>query len=246
MKKLLLIIGVVALISFSCSNEDATQFPESNLKLEKDGSSSIVLKQLLSNVEFQNKLNKILKVNELSKGQDNGNGVLFVETRFGSNYAFATPEGIYWLSSSNAEDQIKLMPNGTAKFSTKSNNPSASFTDWNWNTVYSNDCIENKTGTFTVNLRASYFSFTIDIYDPITWEPTGETATLYYADLGNTPYNSAFVINGSNIKINNATMSYDFETWESWCNDDATEAHSLFLKQVISRTGHTNFSIELR
>jgi len=245
MKKLLSIIGIVALISFSCSNEEATNFEESNLKLQKDG-SSIVMKQLLSNVEFQNKLNKVLKVNELAKGQDDKGGAIFVESRFGSSYGFATPEGIYWLSSSNTEDQIKLMPDGTAKFSTKSNNPSASLTDWNWNTIYSNDCIENKTGTFIANLRASYFSFTIDIYDPVTWEPTGEVVTIYFADLGNTPYNSAYVIQGSNIKINNATMSYDYETWESWCNDDATEEYNLFIKQVISRSGHTNVSIELK
>jgi len=246
MKKQVLIIGVLALFMFSCSNEEATNFEESNLKLEKEGSLAITMKQLLSNVEFQNKLNKTFKVNEFSKGQDNGGGAIFVESRFGSNYGFPTSEGIYWLSSSNVEDQIKLMPDGTAKFSTKSKNPSASLTDWNWNTIYSNDCIENKTGTFIANLRASYFSFTIDIFDPVTWEPTGETVTLYFADLGNTPYNSAFVIEGSNIKINNATSSFDYETWETLCNDDATEEHNLFIKQVISRSGHTNFSIELK
>ncbi|HEY5689184.1 MAG TPA: hypothetical protein VIS27_12845 [Yeosuana sp.] len=244
MKKQVVIILGLALLSFSCSTEEVAKSQERNLKLEKDTSLSIVMKQLLLNVEFQNKLNKTLKVNEFSKGQDNGNGVIFVETRNGSNYAFATPEGIFWLSSSNTEDQIKLMPDGTAKFSTKSKNPSASFTDWNWNTIYSNDCIENKTGTFTVNLRAAYFSFTIDIYDPVTWEPTGETATIYFADLGNPPYDSAFVIQGSNIKINNSLYT-DPDTWESSCND-ATEEYDFFIKNITSKSGQNNFSIELR
>jgi len=155
MKKLLLIIGVVVLISFSCSNEDSPKFEEANLKFEKQTEMA----KFLKSEEFKDYLStKKKQSNDLSKiaAKNSDNGKMILQSPWGISFAafnFQTGEFILI----GGDGKIERLPNGRAKFSVHTNNPSAFHSS---EIFLSSDCIDGPRGTFNFNV---IFDYTVEV-----------------------------------------------------------------------------------
>jgi hypothetical protein len=215
MKKLLSIIGIVALISFGCSNEDATNFEEANLKLEKKSSASS-LNKLLKSEKFKDYLlTKSKQNNDQSKA--NGNGLMILSDGYNVGFGGFSPD---WTSIMliGGTGTIEKMPNGRAKFSVHTNSPDAFFLDfYTWSGVQS-DCVDSPRGSFNYNFISEY---TVEVWD---WDGTIFT---FYTPTGE---NSSASSGNGHCKVSDALPIYDWDTFEQIGCSDATDTKTIRLK----------------
>ena len=218
MKKQVLIIGVLALFMFSCSNEEATNFEESNLKLEKKSSASS-LNKLLKSEKFKDYLLTKSKQNiDLSKGNGSeSNGLMILSDGYNVGFGGFSPD---WTSIMliGGTGTIEKMPNGKAKFSVHTNSPDAFFLDfYTWSGVQS-DCVDSPRGSFNYNFISEY---TVEVWD---WDGTIFT---FYTPTGE---NSSASSGNGHCKVSDALPIYDWDTFEQIGCSDATIYKTIKIK----------------
>ena len=222
MKKLLSIIGIVALISFSCSNEDATQFPEANLKLEKPSE----MMKFLKSDSFKEYLQTKGKQNmSLSKANGNENGLMILSDAYNVGFGAIGP-GFSSMIFIGGTGTIEKMPNGRAKFSAHTNSPDAFFIDFNSGESVSSDCMDSPRGSFNYNFISEYI---VDIWD---WDGTIFT---FYTPTGE---NSSASSGNGHCNVSDAQPIYDWDTFEQLGCSDATVSKTISLKGN-DRKGYT-------
>jgi len=214
MKKQVLIIGVLALFMFSCSNEEATNFEESNLKFEKKSEMT----KFLKSEEFKNYLStKNKQSNDLSKiaGNNSDNGKMILQSPWGIAFGainFQTWEMVFI----GGDGKIEKLPNGRAKFSVHTNNPWAFHSS---DISLSSDCVDGPLGTFNYSLISEYTVEVIDFGGGFVftfYTPTGENSS---AESGN-----------GHCKVSDAQPIYDYETWEMLGCSEATIYKTIKIK----------------
>lgn len=214
MKKQVLIIGVLALFMFSCSNEEATNFEEANLKFEKQSEMT----KFLKSEEFKDYLStKKKESNDLSKiaANSSDNGKMILQSPWDLSFAsFNFQTGEFILIGGNGK--IEKLPNGRAKFSVHTNNPSAFHSS---EIFLSNDCIDGPSGTFNFNVICDY---TVEVYD------FGEWGIFTFYSM--TDENSSATSGNGHCKVSDAEAIYDWDTFEKLGCTDATIYKTIKVK----------------
>jgi len=171
MKNLVLIM-TIALFAFSCTSEEISEPIEQNVTLENSRSLSETLEILQSSPEFR----EFITSRQFQR--NSGNGVMILNDGYNLSYAASTDESLYLIGG---EGSIEAMPNGRARFSIHTNNPSASILSLaTFETVYSSDCLEGSLGTFNYNYISEYI---VEEFEPVPglvftfYTPTGENAS---------------------------------------------------------------------
>jgi hypothetical protein len=229
MKKHVLIIGVLALLSFSCSTEDVAKSQESNLSLKEPSS----MNKILSSAEFKDYLNTTyLQKNTQNKtsSKGNNNGLMILSDGF--NVSFAAI--IDWSSfiAISGEGTIEKLPNGKAKFSVHTNSPDAFYLDFSTWSQLSSGCVDSPLGSLNYNYISEYDT---DSYEH--WL-TGELITIYFP----TGENSSTESGNGHCRVSDATMVY---------NDDFTEiidcGEATFYKTIkLTGNGKKGFTLSLK
>lgn len=225
MKKQVLIIGILALFMFSCSNEEATNFEESNLKFERKSEMT----KFLKSEEFKNYLStKNKQSNDLSKiaGNNSDNGKMILQSPWGIAFGAVSFSPTFQMTFIGGDGAIEELPNGRAKFSVHTNNPWAFHSS---DTSLSSDCVDGSLGTFNYSLISEYTVEVIDFGGGFVftfYNPTGDgTATS-----GN-----------GHCKVSDAQPIYDYETWEILGCTEATIYKTISIKGNAQR----GFSLSL-
>jgi hypothetical protein len=213
MKKLLSIIGVVALISFSCSNEDAP-IDLTNLSQENQAKMIMFLKsnQFKDYISTKNK-----QSNDQSKiaGKQGNNGIMVLVSPYGFGISSFNPQTGNFKYIGGDAGSIEKLPNDRAKFSVHTNNPSAFDSSEN----LSSSCVDGPLGTFNFSVICDY---TVEVYDFGEWG----VFTFYNMTDENS---SATSING-HCKISDAQEMIDWDTYESLGCTEATVYKTMRVK----------------
>ncbi|WP_191859384.1 CBM20 domain-containing protein [Hanstruepera ponticola] len=210
MKNSILIIAM-ALFTFSCNTEELSEPIEQNITLENTRNLSENIKILQSSSEFR----EFIASGDLER--NTGNGIMLLDDGFNLSYAANTGESLYIIGGTGS---IEAMPNGRARFSIHTNNPSAAVIDLaTFSTTYSSDCVEGPLGTFNYNFISEY---EVVVFEPIP----GLVFTLYMPTGENASNESA---NG-HCKVSNAQAMYD-ENFEFIGCTEATEYKTMRLSQ---------------
>lgn len=214
MKKLLSIIGIVALISFGCSNEEATEFPESNLKLQKQSE----MMKFLKSDSFKEYLQTKSKQNlSLYKANGNENGLMILSDGYNLSFAAFAPDWTSFIYIGGT-GTIEKMPNGKAKFSVHTNSPDAGSIDFGTWSGVSSDCVDSPRGSFNYNFISEY---TVEVWD---WDGTIFT---FYTPTGE---NSSATSANGHCKVSDAEAIYDWDTFEKLGCTDATIYKTIRIK----------------
>lgn len=210
MKNSILIIAL-ALFTFSCNTEELSEPIEQNITLENTRNLSENIKILQSSSEFR----EFIASGDLER--NTGNGIMLLDDGFNLSYAANTGESLYIIGGTGS---IEAMPNGRARFSIHTNNPSAAVIDLaTFSTTYSSDCVEGPLGTFNYNF--------ISEYEVVVFEPIPGLVFTFYMPTGENASNES--ANG-HCKVSNAQAMYD-ENFEFIGCTEATEYKTMRLSQ---------------
>lgn len=205
MKKSILLLFVVAIFTFSCSDE-TVNVDNQNLELNDSGRMADLTKKLSENQEIRD----LFSSNQMHR--NNGeNGVMILQDQWGIFYG-ASENGLLYLIG--GDGSIDLLPNGKARFKVHTNSPSAAVIDLStFMTIYSSDCVEDPLGAFNYNYISEFEE--IEIFPGFSFfSPTGENA-------------SAETANG-HCNVSDAQAMFD-ENFEFTGCTDATEYKVLVL-----------------
>jgi len=207
MKKLVLIMSVMALFLFNCSSEDSATIDIQNVSDTQDVFTEQV-NEIISNVEFQDMMTTQMH----QRDGNEGNGVFVIQNPFSFIMGQMVDGKILFIGS--FEDQyIAFMPNGTARFFAHSNNPLGAVVNLaTFSTDYSNDCYDDPTGHFNSNVIGTYTEVVF---------PFG---TVYFMD----ELQSASVMNG-HTEVSDAQPIYN-DIFEQIGCTDATEYKTLRVR----------------
>lgn len=235
MKKHILIISILTLMSYSCSNEDAP-IDAANLSLEKQDLLTTSMSKLVKSKEFKVYLNeKFPQTNAQNKTSGNGDnhGIIILVDDIGIIFAAFNP-ATSSLTFIGGQGKIEKMPNGKAKFSVHTNNPEASVIDFTTFESISSECIDGKRGVFNYNFTSEYF---VDVFEPIpglvftSYIPTGENSSAESA--------------GGHCKISDAQPIYNDDFTEVIGCSEATQFKTVILKGNRNANGEGGFSISV-
>jgi hypothetical protein len=226
MKNKLLIMSIMTFVFFGCTT--------SEIETQIEGTADLSV--ILSSKEFQNAVSNKLNVNigndkftSTSRGQNKGNGVVVVQSAFQTLYFFFTDQGPIIFSAGNSPDSVKLLPTGLAQFSAKSSSPQCSVLDFNFNTIYSNDCLERRTGHLNVNVITAVdiveFPFGTGYFPKIEVDENGNP--IFYDKTAN-------IFKATNVKVNDQQVIYD-ENFEPIGCTEASVEHFVSLKSIFIR-----------
>ena len=205
-----LVIIVLALFTFSCSTEEVSEPIDQNVNLERNTSLSESIEILKSSSEFRE------FITSRQYQRNNDNGIMLLTDGYNLSFAANTGESLYIIGGMGS---IEAMPNGRARFSIHTNNPSAAILDLaTFSTTYSSDCLEGSLGTFNYNYISEYV---VEVFEPIpglvftTYIPTGVNA-------------SRESVNG-HCEISDAQTMFD-ENFEFIGCTDATEYKTMRIR----------------
>jgi len=226
MKNKFLIMSIMTLIFFGCTTS------EIETQIEDTANLSVIL----SNKEFQNAVSNKLdvkigndKFTSTSRGQNKGNGVVVVQSVFQTIYFFFTDQGPIIFGADNGPDSVKILPTGLAQFSTKSSSPICAVLDSGFNTIYSNDCLERRTGHLNVNVITAVdiveFPFGTGYFPKIEVDENGNP--IFYDKTAN-------IFKATNVKVNDQQVILD-ENFEPIGCTEATVEHFVSLKSIFIR-----------
>jgi len=214
MKKLLSIIGIVALISFSCSNEETSN----DLNASSDKSSEMIM--FLKSDQFKDYLSsKNKQSNGQSKiaGKNGNNGLMVLASQWGIGLASFNFETGVFTGIGGDDGSIVKLPNDRAKFSVHTNNPWAFYSS---DTSYLNsDCIDGQRGTFNFNVICDY---TVEVYD------FGEWGVFTFYNI--TDENSSATSMNGHCKVSDAEPIIDWDTFEQIGCGEATIYKTIRVK----------------
>lgn len=226
MKKQVLFIAVLAILAFNCSTEEAPKIDDQNLILEKESSLTSNMSILLKSEEFRNYFQSKNALQKSAQGKTNNTGLMLIKDGYDlavSLLDFSTFNVTYI----GGQGKIEELPNGKAKFSIHTNNPSAGvFNLFSPDGEMGSDCIEGRNGVFNFSYISEYI---VDIFEPvpglvfISYIPTGENA-------------SAEVSNG-HCKISDALPVYNEDYTEIIDCGEATMYKTVKAKTVFTPDG---------
>lgn len=173
MKNSILLLFVVSLLAFSCSNEAVDNVEDQNLELSNSSRMADLSQKLFEIPEIRD----LFSTNAMQR--NNGeNGVMILQDQWGIFYGAMNNNMLYLIGG---DGSIDLLPNGRARFRVHTNNPSAAVLDFStFSTTYSSDCIEGPLGAFNYNYISEYI---VEVFEPIPglvftfYTPTGENAS---------------------------------------------------------------------
>ena len=152
MKNSIFILSIMAIFALSCSKESVDTFEDQNLEFRTENHMVSLMNNLTSSPEFMNRVNNVQ-----ARNNDNGNGLMVIQESWGLAWGILDGSNLYILGSGDGDGSIVELPNGEARFSAHSTNPSAAVLDFNtFATTYSSDCIENPIGTVNTNVTGTY------------------------------------------------------------------------------------------
>lgn len=176
MKNSIVIMALIGLIIFSCDKDEVADMTDQSTSIEKDTHLTDALSKLVLNEDFRNILTRRYRSN-------GDHGVMLLDDGFNLSYAAFDGENIYFIGG---EGTIQAMPNGRAKFSVHTNEPSAAVLNLStFTTTYSSDCINGPLGTFNYNYISEYETM---VFEPIPgliftfYMPTGVRASAEVAN----------------------------------------------------------------
>lgn len=159
---------------------------------------------------------------ERSANAELGPGNVVVSSALGSMYVFNTEEGGYLFVLTDPEDsKIHLMSNERARFSINTNSPMSYITDAEFNRLYSNECHDNRLGSFSTNVVAGFRTRNYEF--GTAYFPTGA-------------YESADVLH-LNTKVDNGLVEFGNNNEIINCGEP-TESKSVTVK--LLKRSHTN------
>lgn len=206
MKNSILLLFVVSLLTFSCSNETVDNVEDQNLDLNKSGYMNDLAQKLFNSQELRN----LVLSNQLQR--NNGeNGVMILQDQWGIFYGAMDNNMLYLIGG---DGSIDLLPNGRARFRVHTNNPSAAVLDFStFSTTYSSDCIEGPLGAFNYNYISEYL---VEVFEPVPglvftfYTPTGENASAETAN-GHCNVSNAQAIFDENFEFTGCTDATDYK-----------------------------------
>ena len=210
MKNSIFTMAFIALFAVSCDKEEAAEVQVQNATAEKKSSFAETVSRLAADEEFRD------FISSENYQRNNGSNGLMVIDSWNLGYT-SFNNGILTIIS--GEGTIQALPNGRARFSIHTNNPSGAVIDFsNFSTLYSSDCVTGPLGTFNYNYISEYEVFTFGEAPFIFtfYFPTGVNA-------------SAQTANG-HCNVNNSTPTYN-DDWEIIGCGVATENKTIQLQQ---------------
>jgi hypothetical protein len=153
MKTRILLMSLVTVFFMSCSNSesDAPQKSAKQLAFEKQA------QELVRNPEFRNAITEHYN-SDLMRDGNPDQGAFVIDNNSGSIYGFPLGGSRFLLcGASDTNGTITFLPNGTARFNTRSNEPLAFILDFNtFATELSNDADVDKAGSMFSNVVSNY------------------------------------------------------------------------------------------
>jgi len=211
-------MSVMTLILFGCTNSEPVDLSQTNADL-------IITKKVNEIIEsnyFKNVIKTSTVKSDASRSSNNGNGVVIVETTLFTFFGFGYPDGFIVFAVLGEPASIKLLPNGTAKFSVEVDGPWCLWSDVNEG-GYNNICYENNSGLFSVD-----YSGPVEVVE----EPWG---TVYHILQ---PYATPFLAKGQNFVLNDADTfddngtPDDFEDDFSYCREESVTEKIVNFKFI--------------
>ncbi|WP_053972414.1 hypothetical protein [Mangrovimonas sp. ST2L15] len=197
MKNSILLLFVLSVITFSCSDEGVNDSIEQDLNLGKSNYMVELTNRLSESQEFK----EIIADRQLQK-KGEGNGLGLLSDGYSLTYFAITEEELIFIGGLGT---IQQMPNGKAKFSIHTTDPSGAILSIaTFMSTHTSTCVDGPQGTFNYNLISEYEE--LELFPGyILYLPTGVNA-------------SAESANG-HCNVNNAVPIYD-ETY-TWvgCTD---------------------------
>lgn len=211
MKHSILSMAIIALLAFSCNKDEVVDMTEQNAGLVKDRSLTQTISKLATNEEF-----RTFMTSRNLQRNNGDHGVMLLSDGYNLAYG-GFIDGLLYLMG--GEGSIQAMPNGRARFSIHTNNPSASVLDFaDFSSPYSSECVDGPLGTFNYNLISEY---EVVVFE---FEP-GVTFTFYFPTYVNA---SAETANG-HCRVSDAQPMYDETTFEFIGCGEATEFKTIRL-----------------
>ena len=223
MKKQVLFIAVIATLAFNCSTEEAPKLNDQNISLEKQSSLVLNISKLIESKEFKSYVQNDGVQQKSAQGNGHNTGLMILHDGYDlavSLLDFST----FDITFIGGIGKIEELPNGKAKFSIHTTNPSAGvFNLFSDEGRWGSDCVEGKKGIFNFSFISEYI---VDRFEPvpglvfISYIPTGE--------------NSSAEVSNGHCKISDAVPTY---------NESQTEllecGETTMYKTVKARTVYT-------
>jgi hypothetical protein len=153
MKTRILLISLVTLFFLGCSNSesDTPQNSAKNLAIEKQ------VNETLLNPELRKAITEHFN-STMSRGGNQDQGAFVIENNASIKYGFPLGgDKVLLCSASDTNGTIAFLPNGTARFMTRNNEPLAFIVELpSFKTIYSNELDLNKAGKIFSNLVSYY------------------------------------------------------------------------------------------
>lgn len=216
-------MSLVAVFFLSCSNSEnnANQKTAKQLAYEKQ------VKELVHNPEFRNAITNLYHSPTMRDGNPNRGAFTINNTEL-FLYGFTLPnDRILICASLDTYGTITILPNGSARFTTRSNEPYAAIIDINtFQYVFSNDADVDKLGSMFINYVSKYelinYGFG-DIYYPTEPQSAGvlrletsvsDSQPIYddqYNVIGYTPETVRKNLRVRNIEAPNSSGNINFD-----------------------------------
>lgn len=204
MKNSILLLFVVSIFMFNCSEEAVDNFDNQNLELNNSSRMADLTQKLSESQEFRN----LFSTNPMLRNNEN-NGVMILQDPWGIFYVANAGDALYFMGGTNGS--IDLLPNGRARFRVHDNNPSASVIDLaTFSSTYSSDCIDGPLGAFNYNYISEYEE--LEIFPGFTvFMPTGENASAETANGHCNISNAQAIYNDDFTEIIGCTDATDYK-----------------------------------
>ncbi|MFH6768704.1 hypothetical protein V8G56_08155 [Gaetbulibacter aquiaggeris] len=221
MKKQVLIILGLALLSFSCSTEEVIKSQESITSLEAQVSLSSSMSKLLKNDKFKdylNNKNSQLNLKNATTVKAGNQGLMILSDGYNVGFgAIASDFSSFMVIGGTGT--IEKLPNGKAKFSVHTNSPDAFTLDFSTWSGLSSDCVDAPRGSFNYSFISEYI---VEV-----WEPEPGLIFTFYTPTGES--SSATSANG-HCRVSDAEAIIDWDTFEQIGCSEATIYKTISIK----------------
>lgn len=230
MRKHVLMLSLMTIFILSCSQNDEKTTLEPVNGVFTKSSFNKQIEELTTNAEFKNIISKRFNSTNLKSGKQSnnqGNGAFLVQNSLGWLWVvFADGKMIYiWASE---REPLTILPNGSAHFQYKSKGPTCKiFDEENFNTLYSNESYDVKTGDFVSNFISTYWKLELGPFTLYFPEQLQSSSVLKM----NTTVNNSFPIEDENFN------------WIGWT--DATVEKNVSIKTVEVGNSNANPVLQL-